>query len=306
MSRSFHTAWTWSGFRRGSRPQRRVAQRCIWLLFAALAAPAADATVTFDEIMRWGGDPISAVDARGDLACIASGDLVMTFNIAAPDQPLLLGMAPILSDYCTGIAVGGRYAYIGENAGTLRVLDLADPANPVQVYVLDLGQPIGDIKLVGERAYIASTGLIILDLSEPAWPAVMGSTPFELTNAVDADGDYACLTTSDNGMGIVNVANPYAPQLVGWCADTPDYATAVGVYGSFAYVCSQSFDGLSIIDFTSPENPVLIGTVPSCYPYDVEIVGQLMFTDGSPALAVFDLSNPAQPIRIGVLYGGET
>jgi hypothetical protein len=93
---------------------------------------------------------------------------------------------------------------------------------------------------------------------------------------------------------------------VGWCADIPDYTTEVGVYDSFAYVCSQSLDGLSIVDFTSPENPALIGTVPSCSPYDVKIVGQLAFTDGFPALGVYDLSNPAQPVCIGQAYGWVT
>ncbi|MFN3929222.1 MAG: carboxypeptidase regulatory-like domain-containing protein, partial [Thermoflexus sp.] len=117
-----------------------------------------------------------------------------------------------------------------------------------------VGQIGGAVKAVAVRGGYAYIGvgprLVILDISNPAQPAVIGQTA--VLPGVVADvavaGSYAYVADREGGLRIVDVSDPAAPREVGFY-DTPGYAGDVAVVGSYAYVADGE-GGLVILRFT--------------------------------------------------------
>ena len=107
------------------------------------------------------------------------------------------------------------------------------------------------VTVVGDTAYVAngSSGLQIIDVSNPASPTLIGSvdTPGSVRE-VTVIGDTAYVAEG-GGLQIINVSNPVSPILIGF-VDTPGYAQGVTVVENTAYVVDWS--GLQIIDVSNP------------------------------------------------------
>ena len=76
-----------------------------------------------------------------------------------------------------GIAVQGNYAYIGVGP-RLIVVDISNPANPIQVGATDhAGLFCGGVTVSGTTAYVAagSAGLYIVDIATPTSPIEVGA-----------------------------------------------------------------------------------------------------------------------------------
>lgn len=70
----------------------------------------------------------------------------------------------------------GGHAYVADGRDGLRVIDIRDPANPVQVGFYDtIGEATG-VVLSGSRAFVAdgTGGLRVIDVSDPASPVQAG------------------------------------------------------------------------------------------------------------------------------------
>ena len=95
-----------------------------------------------------------------------------------------------------GVYVSGGYAYVADwNAG-LRVIDVSDPENPVEIGYYDTPGYAHGVYISGSYAYVA-------------------------------DGDW--------GLRVIDVSNPSNPEEVGYY-DTPGWAYGVYVSGDYAYV----------------------------------------------------------------------
>lgn len=70
----------------------------------------------------------------------------------------------------------GGYAYVATGEGGLRVVDIANPAAPVEVGALDTPGSAVDVELMGNHAYVADGvgGLRVVDVAKPAAPAEVG------------------------------------------------------------------------------------------------------------------------------------
>jgi hypothetical protein len=78
--------------------------------------------------------------------------------------------------------------------------------------------------------------LSIIDVSNPASPVELGTlyTP-DYANDVEVVGDLAYVADGYFGIQVIDVSNPAFPVEIG-ALDTPDYATDVAVVGNLAYV----------------------------------------------------------------------
>ena len=85
----------------------------------------------------------------------------------------------------------------------------------------------------------AGTGLQIVDVSDPAAPAVAVA------------GRYAYLTAGEGGLRIVDVADPTHPREVGFYQVTPGFATGLAAAGDYVYVADMR-NGLLILRFRPP------------------------------------------------------
>lgn len=185
-------------------------------------------------------------------------------------------------------------------------------------------------------AYVASysdNALTIIDISNPALPAVVGSiqgagAPPWLGGASDVFvvGNYAYVTAYlDDALTIIDVSNPALPvfsgSIQGWGA--PNFlgsATGVFIVGNYAYVAARRVNfidegALTIIDVANPAAPAFAGSIqgngaPNFLKMAEGVYVQnnraYVVSDGNGApfmgdnaLTIIDVTNPAAPALLG-------
>ena len=201
-----------------------------------------------------------------------------------------------------GVYVSGGYAYVADwNAG-LRVIDVSDPENPVEVGYYDTPGYAHRVCISGGYAYVADNwaGLRIIDVSDPSNPVEVGhhDTP-TIAVGIYVSGDYAYVTDRDAGLRVIDVSAPGNPEEVGYY-DTPGWALDVYVSGDYAYVADED-SGLRVIDVSDPRNPVEVSyyeTLGSAH--GVYVLGDYAYVAGSDGgLRIIDVSDPSNPEEVG-------
>jgi hypothetical protein len=205
-----------------------------------------------------------AMALSGSNLFITDGYVIRVVDYSNPISPTQISLFdPVW--HMRGIAIEGHYAYVmsfddqWSNVG-LRVVDISDPTNLVEVGFYRIDEPIyGPMYffLVSNGfAYIFHYDKMdIVNLSDPANPVEVGSYP-TIREALVADvvGDMMYLLCSDSYLHIIDVSNPAQPI---------EKANMSGGFGSvmvvddFAYVGSG--EGLHVIDVSNPENPIEVG-----------------------------------------------
>ncbi|TKJ41071.1 hypothetical protein CEE37_05235 [candidate division LCP-89 bacterium B3_LCP] len=94
-----------------------------------------------------------------------------------------------------------------------------------------------DVAVSGDYAYVASTGLRVVDISIPNRPVETGHclTPNYCYDVV-INGDYAYVACNYAGLRIINIADPADPLETGFC-DTPGRAHGVDVQAARCKYC---------------------------------------------------------------------
>ncbi|MBK7754161.1 MAG: choice-of-anchor B family protein [Flavobacteriales bacterium] len=214
--------------------------------------------------------------------------------------------------------LGNEYALIGvngddnvPNSGGLSVVDITDPANPVEVFFTPGPNSIWrEIKTYGDHAYMtteAELGLTIVDLGPLPLSNVLPTTVFNgngwLTAHslfIDENGLLYLHGTNRGNGGVIFydlTQDPMAPVEVGefdqWYIHD-SYARGDTMYAGHIY------DGFfSMVDVSDPANPVLLGTqtTPNNFTHNtwLDDSGQYLFTtderDGA-FVGAYDVSDP--------------
>lgn len=117
----------------------------------------------------------------------------------------------------------------------------------------------------------------------------------EGANDIFVTNGRAYLAQDTNGLAILDVSNPAAPQLLGRY-DTPGRALSVQVAGGLVFVADDAA-GVQIISVTNPANPILVGNynTPGSA-QGVAVRSNLVFVaDGNSGLLILNVTNPAAP-----------
>ena len=158
------------------------------------------------------------------------------------------------------------------------------------------------VTVAGNHAYMSDQyfGLKILDITDPANPALTGSyTPSNSVNGMAVSGNYAYVANGTNGLVILNISNPASPTLVGTC-DTAGTANSVTLSGNYAYVADDT-NGLVLIDITNPASPTVAGSYDTAGQarYVVVSGSRAFVADDGAGLVILDVTNPASPTLLG-------
>jgi hypothetical protein len=247
----------------------------------------------------------------GPVAAISNDKLYLTrggvVDVSEPAQPRWLGG---YHGSIQGVVVSGNYAYIADE--TLQIVDATRPANPQQVgrYSGTGGSAQrGELFVSGPLAYVAdgASGLQIIDISEPASPQRLGGydTP-GTTESVFVSGGMAYTADWDAGLQVIDVIDPARPKFVA-SRGLPDFFhPSLGVIPEVAERVFVSGDyayvtgwAFHVIDVSDPAQPVRVG---SAAPRG----GALdIYVEGQFAyvagvgLHVYDIRDPARPLRVG-------
>ena len=188
------------------------------------------------------------------------------------------------------------YAGIG---GTLAVIDVSSPNNPSVVYQSpSLGWDINAITVQGARAYLAAgySGLIVLDLSQPRKPTVIGRLETSYALQVVVRGGIAYLADGQGGLKVVDVSDPSDPTLI---ATYYGYVESVALMDNFALL-GKARNGLEVVDVTDPNSPKPVSSVTGIVADRVEVMGDNVYVmENFGPVRVVNLDDPRSPQVVG-------
>ena len=225
-----------------------------------------------------------------------------TLLIDNPVNPTLKGAYGTTNAF--GVYVSGKYAYVADGGGGLKIIDISNPAFPTLIgtdgtFSLDAY----NVFVSGKYAYVVETGweFEIFDISNPANPTLTGSYAAG-GFGVYVSGKYAYVAGGPSGLQIIDISNPANPTLAGNYTFFPYDANGVYVSGKYAYVANGG-GGLKIIDISNPASPTLISTLDTTgSALNVYVSGKYAYVaDSSSGLQIINISNPASPILAGTL-----
>ena len=215
--------------------------------------------------------------------------------------------------------LGNEYALVGTSKGT-SIVDVTDPANPVEVFWLPGSESIWrDPSSHGDYAYVtteAEDGMLIIDLGPLPQSTNLTTTlytgptnnPWQSAHTcfVDEFG-YAYVFGANRGNGGVIIldvfTNPMAPVEVGvfdnwYCHD--------GYVRNDTMYLAHVYDGfLSIVEVSNKATPQLLGTktTPGSFTHNSwpSANGQFVFTTDEVSgafIAAYDITDPTNIVEV--------
>jgi hypothetical protein len=161
-----------------------------------------------------------------------------------------------------------------------------------------VGGQISAVALQGQYAYVGiGPRLVILDISTPATPTLVGQTSVlpDIVLGVAGSGTYAYIADGTGGLRIINVSNPVSPTETGFYTSTWS-AQELVVRGNYAYIAAGSA-GLRVLSISDPAHPTEVGFVAAVGGNEIAASGNHVFVYGHPdTLYVLDVSKPATPV----------
>jgi hypothetical protein len=264
------------------------------------------------------------VALSGNYAYVADGNAgLQVIEVSHPEQPTGLG------NYATGgcaldVAASGTHAYLvntrvtgGRYVETLQAIDVSDPAKPVGVGTYEIVDSYrGNVAVAGNYAYLTGTwwtdtgnvaAFQVIDVSDPAHPVRTGSYQ---TNGVPEgnlaiSGQYAYAVLGGS-LQVINVSNPANPVRVGGYLPAGSIG-GVAVAGHYAFLTEPNLrwngsnwaGALQILDVSNPSNPVPVGVFETTEVGSVSASGGYACVAVGGGLQVIDVSNPANPVCVG-------
>ena len=221
------------------------------------------------------GEAVS-LDPSGDHVYLAEsmdrGALLRRIDVRDPAAPAL-GESVTMGGTAAGVDVEGELAYVAGRDGGLQIFHIADRlAPPVGLSLTDTVYPALSLAVSGDLAFVGTGGyyyeipeghLEIIDIADPAAPAVLDCVSLPWLLDVAVAGDYAyCVTDAGEYwfLSVVDVSDPEAPALVGGCQAIPPGPEAIALAGDCLYLaCNDQSRGFTVLDISTPASPVVIG-----------------------------------------------
>lgn len=223
-----------------------------------------------------------------------------------------LGTWPTLREV-HNVTLDGDIAYLANGEDGLVILDLSDPANPVELGGSEL-ENVVNVQVVGDLAYVVEQGLlkdntaeedrfVVLDISHPANPEILGSfTPegpylHRTLNNFAVEGERVYLVTSDR-LVIVDISDLENPVTLGEFSFNSNISSpGMCVVDEVVYIQANE---LTIVDASDPANPVAVGGFDAGWGAGVTVSSGMAYLAGwSEGLTVLDVSDPYRPIKLG-------
>ncbi|MCK4506375.1 MAG: T9SS type A sorting domain-containing protein [Candidatus Aegiribacteria sp.] len=155
------------------------------------------------------------------------GNTLQITDLQDPSNPSLLSSITLGTEDGKKIYVANEYAFIGDSAGEVWIVDVSDSLYPQMVTSFNAAGEVTGIFAVEDLLYVVSQEqLQIVDISVINAPQIIGSYfdgDLSSYSNIYVDGDYAYIANLIGGFLSIDVSNPYAPfreeffQTSGWC-----------------------------------------------------------------------------------------
>jgi len=211
------------------------------------------------EVARSSAEMANAIAISDGYAYMLNGDMGLFIYDLAPDAGRLQ-----VGFYETGytnwdLAIQDRTAYIVNQARQLVVIDCNDPANLHQVGFLQMEEIPRVIIVKDGIAYLASTKLSVVDVSDLANIQIIEEmdTPCIVDMVIEGDYLYAAQNSEvpeECGLTILDVSNGGGVQEVG-SLNTGNQNSGIAVKDGYAFIADGS-NGIRMVDARNPSDPV--------------------------------------------------
>ncbi|MFO7675446.1 MAG: hypothetical protein R6X12_03915 [bacterium] len=220
-------------------------------------------------------------------------------SIADPSRPRLLGQAPA-GGYEAWVDDAVRYGVTANWAHGLRVLDLADLANPVLDTTMLAAYAAADISVKDGIACVASQRdyMMLFDISNPAEPREVGRyTSRGVVEAVLNAGTFAYVPAAPAGdtvLHAVDITDPANPLRVGWTGGW-EGPRAMALQDSFLY-CAEPYR-FEVFNVADPRQPVWMGRC-GLTTWRGGMAVQDTFAYIAPNIEIINIARPDQPTPV--------
>jgi hypothetical protein len=247
----------------------------------------------------WPYGPALDVETAGGYAYFGSGRTLFVADMANPGEPRVVAELGLPGPVGC-IVVEGEYAYV--SAGGLRVIDISNPEEPVEVG--SAGGAFTDMAIVGGYGYGVRLGywfgyFLVFDLSDPTAPFMIDESMNFYGCAVAASGQYLYVGGGNNELTVFDISTPGFPVEVGGVGD-PTWVSGMTIEGGYLYAAGWDFD-LRVFDISDPIRPIQVGGVEEPGgAVAVAISGNHAYVwDDESIVRVIDVSDPANPVEVG-------
>ena len=244
------------------------------------------------QIVSSGVGGVYDVDINSGYAYVG-GDRFGTINLA--DLSVHLTADPYGGD--ASIAVSNGYAFTGEsdynNDARINIYNVSNPAAPVYVrqqnfpglypFVFRALVPMGSSYLIAlspDRPGGAGHDIQVIDRTNVNNLMKIGELEIANFDALDGviDGSTLYVAGGDGGVAIVDMTNPFSPQLKS-VINTPGIARGIAVSGvNEIVVADAGGPGITFIDVTDKAHPTIIGSQKLIgNVVDVNVVGKSVY-----------------------------
>lgn len=279
-----------------------------------IATPASPSLVVSIDSLEY----CESVVISGQYAYIAAGSRSHILDITNPATPVYVGRIDAYGGYHQYLNVRSGYAYVCNYDAGLAVVNITNPASPVNVMEIPTGFRTARIIFDGNYGYIAvgDSGVLIYNVVNPAAPTftskikTAGRAASLYYGAVSVGGNptghiFVANRNPAPGISAINVSNPSSPTTASFLAAlaAPSGSAYLPFYANGKVYVAYGTAGLRIIDVSNPSSPALLGTADlGGDSREVVVSGNYAYVAARDSgVYIVDVSNPASPVKVKTL-----
>ena len=264
-----------------------------------------------------GCDGIVVRESKAYMACNPNGLFIVDVADRKNLKVLFEQAKPAGASF--SIALAGDYAYmVNTSDNALDIFNVSNPRNVEKTGSFPFsalpeggrtGGYVSSVRLCGDHLCLAAVqdGLIILDISDPAKPAIAGRVDTQVASGLVVDGNTVYLADDMDGIHVIDISDPRSPR------ETGHLATAVGgwefsvkehgerglaIDGSRLFVTDPAY-GLTLIEVSNSGGLTRTGEYMTPLP---DVLSNIQLDKNTAYIAgrnsgfrVVDVANPANP-----------
>jgi hypothetical protein len=241
---------------------------------------------------------------------------------AALAQPPDVAPIATIDSAATYIRTAGTRLYVIAEK-TLHIFDITNASAPKRLGGYTFPENVEAVTVSGSMVYVSADFnlLRIIDTKDAAAPVERGSLPIRggIQTLAMSEPDLVLMTTSLEGLEVVDVSNPSASVRVSSNLFTDSYAQDVVAAGRLV-LASDSSTGVYLFDLTMPKSIEVLGMLPFVYQRlskdvppawispELAIVPPsgsspattaVVLDDVTGRVEVVDVKDPRKPVRVG-------